>query len=433
MSPNSHIQSSYSNSLKEMFSLRRFGIKLGLSTIKTILTNLGNPQDGFKSIHVAGTNGKGSIASAIASIFHQAGFKVGLYTSPHLIRFNERIRINQEPISDEETISAYEAVKQAPYGTRQPTFFEFSTAMALYQFGKQNVEWAIIETGMGGRLDATNVIKPVVSIITNISIEHKMYLGNTIAQIAKEKGGIIKEKTPVVTGIRQKSAIAVIREIAAKKLSPVYRLGDDFNVTRNPDGTFDYLGIKNRWQNMHSGLLGDYQVDNAALALAVCEILMDRNVALPVKSIKEGLARNKWPGRLEVASTTPYVLIDGAHNLVAAQHLGHFLRTNLAGRPITLVVGILDDKPYAAMLRALLPVCQKVILTRPKINRSLPTDILHRIAKTIISDIRTISDVGDAVKYAIEHASPNDVICIAGSLYVVGEAKKALADILPSP
>lgn len=416
-----------------MFSLRRFGIKLGLSTIKTILTNLGNPQDGFKSIHVAGTNGKGSIASAIASIFHQAGFKVGLYTSPHLIRFNERIRINQEPISDEETISAYEAVKQAPYGTRQPTFFEFSTAMALYQFGKQNVEWAIIETGMGGRLDATNVIKPVVSIITNISIEHKMYLGNTIAQIAKEKGGIIKEKTPVVTGIRQKSAIAVIREIAAKKLSPVYRLGDDFNVTRNPDGTFDYLGIKNRWQNMHSGLLGDYQVDNAALALAVCEILMDRNVALPVKSIKEGLARNKWPGRLEVASTTPYVLIDGAHNLVAAQHLGHFLRTNLAGRPITLVVGILDDKPYAAMLRALLPVCQKVILTRPKINRSLPTDILHRIAKTIISDIRTISDVGDAVKYAIEHASPNDVICIAGSLYVVGEAKKALADILPSP
>ncbi|MBW1940778.1 MAG: bifunctional folylpolyglutamate synthase/dihydrofolate synthase, partial [Deltaproteobacteria bacterium] len=183
-----------------MYGLRRFGIKLGLETIGKILETLGNPHKSFKCIHVAGTNGKGSIASALASILHASGYKTGLYTSPHLVRFNERICINNEPVSDEDVINSYEKVKKVQEkADRGLTFFEYTTAMAFYEFGRQKVDWAVIETGMGGRLDATNIIEPSISIISNLSIEHTTYLGNTIAQIAEEKGGIIKENTPVVT------------------------------------------------------------------------------------------------------------------------------------------------------------------------------------------------------------------------------------------
>jgi len=177
-----------------MYGLRRFGIKLGLSTIKNILKGLGNPQDNFECIHVAGTNGKGSVAAALASILHVAGYHVGLYTSPHLIRFNERIRINEQQITNDDVVAAYQAVRRVHYGQREPTFFEFATAMALYEFGRQNVDWAVIETGMGGRLDATNMIKPALSVITNVSLEHRDYLGNTLSQIAREKAGIPKDE-----------------------------------------------------------------------------------------------------------------------------------------------------------------------------------------------------------------------------------------------
>lgn len=416
----------YNDCLKAMYRLRRFGIKLGLSTIKKILEGLGNPQDRFKCIHVGGTNGKGSISSALASILHASGYNVGLYTSPHLVRFNERIRINKNHISDADIVEAYDTVKRVHHGTREPTFFEFATAMALYEFGKQNVDWAVIETGMGGRLDATNVIRPSLSIISNISLEHQMYLGNTIAQIAREKGGIIKKHTPVVTGVKQKHGISTLKEIAMTKSAPFYRLGDDFKVRRTKNGAFTYIGIENVWRNMHTGLLGNYQVDNAALVLAACEILNKNKVPLPFDCIKEGLAQNRWPGRLEVVSTSPFIMLDGAHNLIAARNLAKFFSNNLADRKITLIAGILNDKPYAAMLRCLLPCCNKAILTSPKIDRALPPEKLYPVAKKILSDVKIIPDVSKAIKHAVETASYNDAICIAGSLYVVGEAKAEL-------
>ena len=418
---------SYNDCLKTMYGLRRFGIILGLSTIKNILKGLGNPQDGFRSIHVAGTNGKGSIASAIATVLHLSGYKVGLYTSPHLVRFNERIHINNQPISDEDVVASYEAVKRVHHGKREPTFFEFATAMAFYEFGRQKVDWAVIETGMGGRLDATNIIKPVISIISNISMEHQMYLGNTIAQIAGEKGGIIKKKSPVITGVKQKKAIAALKEIADSKSAPFYRLGDAFRVRRSKNNSFTYFGIDNVWRNMHTGLLGSYQVDNSALALAACEVL-NRNKAaqITIKNIKDGFAQNRWPGRLEIASNSPFILLDGAHNLYAAKNLAKFLAKDLAERKITLIVGILDDKPYSAMLRCLLPVCDKAILTRAKNDRAIAPEKLYSIAREIIPDIRIIPDVGQAVKHAIKTTPTNDAICIAGSLYVVGEAKEEI-------
>jgi len=409
-----------------MFGLRRFGIKLGLDTIGSILKDLGNPQERFACIHVAGTNGKGSIASAIASILFTSGYKTGLYTSPHLVKFNERILINNKAISDKKFIASYNAVKNADYGSREPTFFEFATAMALYEFGKEGVEWAVMETGMGGRLDATNIINPEISIISNIALEHQSYLGNTIAQIAGEKAGIIKKSIPVVSGVRQKSAKDVIKNIAAKHSAPLYFLGDDFQIRKTQKETFSYFGLEKEWHNMHSGLPGEHQIDNAAIVLAVCEILVSKGLSLPLSKIREGLLNTQWPGRLEIVCQSPIVILDGAHNLVAAKMLADYLSENMAGKKITLVVGILDDKPYEDMLRCLIPVCSRVILSQPEIDRSLSPDKLYSVAKKIASDISIIPDVGEAVTHAVDTALPDEVVCIAGSLFVVGEAKKVL-------
>lgn len=410
-----------------MYGLRRFGIKLGLSTIQGILKGLGNPQNRMAFIHVAGTNGKGSVASALATILHLAGYNVGLYTSPHLVKFNERICINGLPISDENVVVSYEAVKSVRHGGREPTFFEFATAMAFYEFGRQNVDWAVIETGMGGRLDATNIIKPALSIITNIASEHKMYLGNTITQIAGEKGGIIKKYTPIVTGVKQKNVISVLKTIAESQSAPFYRFGDTFRVRRNQDGTFNYYGIEHIWRNLQTGLLGRYQVDNAAIVLAACEVLNKACTDLPLEKIKDGLMQNKWPGRLEIVCRSPLVMLDGAHNFMAARNLARFLSENLPGRNITLVIGILDDKPYKSMLKSLLGLCSRAILTAPKIDRALPPETLLAVAQQMVAETTIVPDVGSAVRHAVATAAPDEVICIAGSLYVVGETKAALA------
>lgn len=410
-----------------MYGLRRFGIVLGLDIISGMLENLGNPQKQFCCIHIAGTNGKGSIASALTAILHQAGYNVGLYTSPHLVRFNERIRINDREIADSEVVAAYDAVKTAHHGTREATFFEYATAMAFYAFAKAGVDWAVIETGMGGRLDATNIIRPEISIISNISMEHREYLGRSIEAIAGEKAGIIKENTPVVTGARQRAAISRIRRVAGEKNAAFYRLGEHFRVRRDTGGDgFAYYGISHRWKKMHTRLTGSYQVDNAAQVLAACEILMEQT-AIDSTAIEAGLKSHNWPGRLEMSPTNPPILLDGAHNLMAARHLAAFLKEQMSERKITLVAAILDDKPYRSMLRAILPCCSRAIFTRPKINRSLPAQTLCSAARPYIANTEIIADVAEAVSHAYETTPREDLICIAGSLYLVGEAKQALA------
>ncbi len=420
-------QQRYQQCLNEMYGLRRFGIILGLDVIRSMLGYLDNPQDKFSTIHIAGTNGKGSIASAMANILYHAGYSVGLYTSPHLVRFNERIRINNKEISNKDVVEAYETVKAAHHGPREATFFEYTTAMALHAFGKADVDWAVIETGMGGRLDATNSLQPAVSIISNISMEHRFYLGHTISQIAGEKAGIIKTKTPVITGARQKAAADVIRRAAKSKSAPFFRLGEHFRVRRNAkSGGFTYYGMENVWPGMHTRLTGNHQIDNAAIVLAACEILK-RRASIELSAIREGLKTHQWPGRLEMLNTIPAILIDGAHNLMAARHLARFLKEQMGDRKITLVIGILDDKPYRSMLQSLLPQCHRVILTRPIIDRSLPAEILYKTGKSIIDRLEIIPDVADAVTYAYNTTEPEGLICIAGSLYVVGEAKEALA------
>lgn len=418
-------KSEYDRCLDTMYALGRFGIVLGLSTMESILNKLGNPQNNFKCIHIAGTNGKGSVASSLSSILHTAGYKTGLYTSPHLISFNERICINNLQITDAEVIEAYKAVESVNTGERSATFFEISTAMAFYVFSRKKVDFAIIETGMGGRLDATNIVQPQLSVITNISVEHKAYLGNTISQIAFEKAGIIKSDTPVITAAKQSNALLEIKKSATKKSAPLYQYKSNFKARRGKQkGSFTYYGINNTWHKMRTNLLGKHQIDNASLTLAACELLMKDLPKLSEETIRRGLEATKWPGRLEHVSNKPYTLVDGAHNLAAIRKLAQYLDDTFSGKNITLITGILDDKEYRTMFKIILPLCNRVILTQAKSERSINPEQLLKAAEELCNNVCVIEDIPDAIKHAEKTSQPEDVICISGSLYVVGEAKE---------
>ncbi len=423
-------ENTYEKSLQAMFRLHRFGIKLGLDTITAMLKALDNPHRNFRCIHISGTNGKGSIAAMLSTILKTAGYKVGQYTSPHLERFNERICIDDEPIGDDEVVTAYQRANAITGLERQPTFFEFTTAMALDIFNRHQVQWAVIETGMGGRLDATNVLSPDLTIVTNISLEHRNYLGDTIEIIAGEKAGIIKPGIPVITGVRQKQAQKVIQLKSEENKSQLYQFGTDFKIRRQGEQLFNYYGPNRTWRNLQISLSGDHQFDNAALVMAACECLMERELCdLSEQHIRKGLLETQWPGRLEVAGLEPYLILDGAHNLMAARILKRYLLKRFKNRKITLVVGILDDKPYRSILKDLIEPCSKVVVTQPKIDRAIPVDRLEPIVREYASQVTAKADVADAVRFALADAGREDVICVAGSLYVVGEAKSALRNM----
>jgi dihydrofolate synthase / folylpolyglutamate synthase len=406
-----------------MYGLRRFGIKLGLDVIESMLAGLGNPQDQYRTVHIAGSNGKGSIAAMLTAILGEAGFSVGLYTSPHLVKFNERISINGRPIEDHEVVEAYEAVREAHQAERTPTFFEFTTAMAFWSFARHHVDWAVIETGMGGRLDATNIVNPEVAVISNISLEHQAYLGNTLASIAAEKGGIIKSGVPVISGVRQKRAREQLERIAAEKQAQFFRLGKDFRVRRRIGGTFSYYGLGRDLRDLRTSLQGEHQLKNAAMAMAAGEILIRRGTKISDQALGDGILKVRWPGRLELVCESPMVILDGAHNLAAAKNLAKYLAGYSPHKRITLVIGVLDDKPYKEILKALVPTAHRVVLTRPTIDRALEAETLYPIVREINPRVTTQPTVADAVAHALKTAQPDDLICIAGSLYVVGEAK----------
>lgn len=418
-------KNSYQKCLDKIYKLGRFGIKLELDTISNILNLLDNPEKKYNLVHVAGTNGKGSTATYIASILQKSGFKTGVYTSPHLVKFNERIAINGRHISNDDVVEAYEAVNKVDTGERKATFFEIATAMGFYYFAKKSVQWAVIETGMGGRFDATNIIKPKVSVITNLSIEHTDYLGNTIKALAKEKGGIIKACTPVVTGVSQPSGLKVIKKIAKEKLSELYIYKKNFSARKNSgQHYYAYKGLKQNFNHLIKPLPGDHQKENLSLALAACELIFDN---LDENLVKEGLAITKWPGRLEHVQDQPLVIIDGAHNLKAARVLGKYLASTLKNRKLTLVLGILDDKPHEKMLESLVPCADNIIITKAKIDRSLEPSILKKAVQKITNNpVTIIKDVKNAVSHAIAISNNEDAVCIAGSLYVAGEAREKL-------
>ncbi len=439
----------YAEATAFLYGLRRFGWRPGLATIERLVALLGDPQAGIPFIHVAGTNGKGSTAAMLDAIFRAAGYRTGLYTSPHLLSFTERIRVNGEPINEAEIVALTEELKTlcaahfalettAPTGDRlpHPTFFELTTAMAFLHFRRRAVDFAVIEVGLGGRLDATNVIEPRVVVITNIALEHEQYLGRTLAEIAGEKAGIVKARVPVVTAARG-DALEVIRRRAAELQAPVVFAPEAYRwVVRQSDlasQTFDLEGPRRRYEALRLALLGRHQVENAVLAVAAAEAAQEQGFALDTAAIRRGLAEVAWPGRLQVVKDRPRIILDGAHNPAGTEALAAFLAEHrpALGRLI-LVFGVLQDKDWAAMLRLLAPLADAIVLTHPPTERGADPALLAPAVRRYVS-ATVAPDLENALAQAHEAARAEDTILVAGSLYTVAAALRALGTSSSGP
>lgn len=441
----------YRDTLDYLFGLQRFGIKLGLDNITCLLKHLGNPHVGLRAVHIAGTNGKGSTAAFLTFILRQAGYRVGLYTSPHLVDFTERIQVGGVPIPEKKVVQLTEQIRQAvdrmvreedlwARGTSpllpkdfDPqkatiTFFEFITAMAFLYFQESRVEMAVLETGMGGRLDATNVIDPLFSLITPISLEHQQYLGKTLRQIAGEKAGIIKAKRPLLTTARQPEVLSLLEQKCRELQSPFYAWGRDFRGRQVGPQLMNFQGRHHRWTKLRLGLAGRHQVLNASLALAAAEVLMEGGFSLDEEHLRKGLAETKWPGRLELIGESPRILLDGAHNPGAAEALEKNLKEDFSRRRLVLVLGIMADKEISKMMAHLVPLADLLILTRPRMDRAASPALLRSHASSFRKPIVEVAEVSSAVKYALAEAGKEDLIVISGSLFTAGEARAFLVE-----
>jgi dihydrofolate synthase/folylpolyglutamate synthase len=428
----------YRETIDYLYALQKHGVKLALSNSFALMALMGDPHRKFRSVHVAGTNGKGSTASFIASMLLAAGYRVGLYTSPHLVSFSERIRINNVLITEAKVVELAGRVRDAarkstgPDGRRSlnPTFFEVTTAMAFTCFADESVDIAVLEAGMGGRLDSTNVITPLVSVITNIELEHTEFLGTALTQIAGEKAGIIKQGVPVVTGATQQEVITVLEREAAARKAGFYRLSKDFMhfpVPAQREQVFDYRGIKCSYEKARINMLGGYQVDNACLALASIECLRNAGIIVDEAAVRRGLERVRWEGRLELVARKPDIYLDGAHNPASAQKLAATIRgmRRAYGRTV-LVIGILGDKDCQGITSALVPLADHVVVTKPRYSRAMDVRELATEIRKLHGSVETAETVKEAIAAAGKAASPDDLVLITGSLYVVGDARAAL-------
>jgi len=427
---------SYHESIRYLYNLQKYGIKLGLDNISRLVSALGNPQTSFRTVHVGGTNGKGSTSSIIASILRSAGFSVGLFTSPHLISFTERIRINGTEIHEDDVVRLAEEVREAASQINHlsPTFFEVVTAMALLHFNRQRTDIAVMEVGMGGRLDATNIITPDVSVITQIGYDHTEYLGRTLRDIAAEKAGIIKKGVPVVTADQEKDSLEVIAARAKDHDAVLFAYGSDFSSRLIGSDTrgiqFEYRDTEMRIGDLSLPLAGAHQMINASLAIKAVSLVSG---SLSGRVIKEGVRSTRWPGRLEYIHDDPPVIIDAAHNPSAAAVLSESLRGTFIKRhkKIILILGIMGDKDIAGILRPLLPLAWNVILTRPSYARAAPPETIGRIAESMgFSNFRIAQTLREALETGMKEARdirPDPaLLVITGSFYTTGEAREVL-------
>jgi dihydrofolate synthase / folylpolyglutamate synthase len=421
--------SGYQDSLNYLFGLQKHGIKFGLNSTENILERVGNPHRKLRFIHIAGTNGKGSTAAMLAGILHAHGFKTGLYTSPHLVRFTERFRMDGMEVTAERIMRVFEKIRSTIDDAQPPTFFEVTTAMAFLYFAEEKTEFVVAETGMGGRLDATNVIDPKVCVITNIGFDHQEFLGPTLASIAREKAGVIKDGIPVVTGALQPVVQGILKTTCMNRNSALYRFKSDFKVRRNPDGSFRYRGIGRQWSALRLNLKGGHQAGNAALALAAAEVLEQKGLlSLEETAVKGALTEVKWPARLEVLQQNPTIVLDGAHNPQGAESLRDSLRQCFKYDQLHLVLGIMADKDIRGILRRLLPMAQTAIFTQPRYSRAANPVELRKMARPYIQRHYVIADPASAIDQARQMAGPDDLICITGSLYFAGEVKEIFGE-----
>ncbi len=431
----------YQETIEYLFGLQKHGVKLGLSNSIRLLELMGAPHRAFRSVHIAGTNGKGSTAAFLSTMLQAAGYRVGLYTSPHLISFTERMRINGVPVTEARVVELAQRVRERASlpavggGAAVPTFFEVTTAMAFTWFAEERVDLAVIEVGMGGRLDATNVITPLLSVITNIDLEHMEFLGTTLEQIAVEKAGIIKQGVPVVTGVVQPEVVAVLEREAAAKQAPLCRLGKDFfpeNVVAAGTQVFDYHGRRNSFPALEIAMIGRYQIDNACLAMAAMEALQEAGVAVGEEALRRGLAQTRWEGRLERVALRPDIFLDGAHNPASAAQLAAAVRDlKRSYQKLVLVIGVLGDKDHAGILSQLVPLADLVIVTKPDYSRAMNVEALATAIRQQHGSVETTDTVGAAISLARRRAAPDDLVLVTGSLYVVGDARAVFQD--PDP
>lgn len=420
----------YNKSIAYLENLQQGGICLGLERITRLLELMGNPHKGLKYIHVAGSNGKGSTVAFLASILKHSGYRVGVYTSPHLIRFNERIIIHETAsltyqIPDEDIVRLTNQIaKHIESSCLQPTYFEATTALAFAYFAEKQPDLVILEVGLGGRLDATNVIVPQVGIITNISLEHTAILGNTVEQIATEKAGIIKQGVPVVCGIMDEKALLVIKNIAKEKHAPFHVVTPTDEPLFTPANHKQTAVHPYQLTDIHLSLLGAHQVQNAACAILAAEVLEGQGIKINHYEIPYALSNTHWPGRLQVIGQKPLMVIDGAHNPAGTKALRQAIDECFTYDQLILVLGILDDKDQTAMMRELIANNQRLkllILTKPKTSRAFPPDKLLKEANKYHVPAMVCEDIPTAISQAIKASADNDMVCLAGSLYVVAE------------
>jgi dihydrofolate synthase/folylpolyglutamate synthase len=402
-------------------------IRLGLDRVQAALAALKNPQTQYPAIHVAGTNGKGSTCAFAASCLAQQGYVVGLYTSPHLVRINERFQVGGEPISDELLGQRVNEVLAAVGPDHQLTFFEFGTVVALWHFAQEQIDVAVLETGLGGRLDAVTCARPSVTAITSISLDHMEYLGKSLREIAFEKAGILKPNVPVVVGRQAPEVIEVIEKQARKVGAPLRLEGRDFKFEPEADGKhFTYRGMRTSVPGFLPGLKGPHQVQNAAIALACLELLEDRGIKISKDNARVGLAGTRWPGRLEELPGSPKIVLDGAHNPGGMTALAQALDAVYPGKKIHLVFGVLADKDHLPMLRTLFPKCVAAYLTPVGNLRTLePSDFIAD-ARAVCLKVEAFDSPAQALAAARAAAGPDDLVLVAGSLFLIGQVKAAL-------
>jgi dihydrofolate synthase/folylpolyglutamate synthase len=420
--------------------------KFHLDNIRVLAERLDNPQRSYPSTHIAGTNGKGSTAAFLEQILRDAGFRTGLNTSPHLEKINERMRVNGQDISDEEFAAVLthihdliEKLLAESQLRAHPTYFECVTAMAFAFFRAERVDFAIFEVGLGGRLDATNILLPVVSVITRIAFDHENFLGHALAEIAGEKAGIIKPGVPVIlAGEQPEDARRIVRERAAQLGSPLVETASAYRVdsVRMEGGRVRAKIIETAtgWTTeIVPELPGRFQLQNALNALAAARVLIEKGLKIPDSAITSGIAHASWPGRIEKLQSNPDVYLDGAHNPSAAQELASFLRENFAGRTIRMLFAAMRDKAVDEIAGTLFPLATEVIFTEPRNPRAISAPQLAEIAGHHANDFRVIASAEAALETALTESAPDDAVFITGSLYLVGQLRQYWKNRVQTP
>jgi len=424
----------YRELVEWLFSLRRLSSKPGLRRISHLLSELGDPHRAFKAIHVTGTSGKGSTTAMAASILHAAGYRVGMYTSPHLSSFTERIVVDGQPIGVGDVVRLIESLRPIAEGMASkpdlghPTFFELSTAMAFKYFEERGVDYAVVEVGMGGRLDATNVIDAEVAVITNVSLEHTKYLGDTVIEIAGEKAGIIKPGSTLITAVEQPEILELLEGICHDRDAEIYVVDRDIRYRRlrhSLEGQwFNLQGLRDDYRELFIPLLGGHQLRNASCAVGAVETLSLHGVEVPLEAVREGLRKTRWPGRLEVVQRKPLTILDCAKDPKAMENLAAVLREDFSYDRLIAVVSISRDKDIPRIIRALASVASHFIITRHGVmGRAAEPEAIAVEVERFSKPYEIVEDVRSAVRRALEIAGGDDLILVTGSVFTVGEAR----------